>query len=581
MRHSILPVSPASREVTDNFRGYNHNPRINGNEFYDMMNMTSDLAPVLAPRKPRGMYARTASPQGLIAKEKVCYVDGESFVIGDQAVAMGLSTDPADCPKQLVSMGAYVIILPDKQYINTMDPQEHGPIEASYESQGDVTFQTCTASGESFDATISPSAPSNPGNLDYWLDTGSQPNSLKQWSEANGQWVSVSSTYIRIGAAGIGKDFKQYDGVKVSGILSEKLKDLNGSLLIQDRGDDYLIVSGLLDQVISQSELVQVKRRMPNLDFVIESGNRLWGCRYGLDADGNQVNEIYASKLGDFRNWSCFMGLSTDSYTASCGTDGPFTGAIAHLGYPLFWKETCVHKVYGSYPAQYQIQVTDCRGVQRGCDKSLAIVNEILYYRSRNGICAFDGSLPKDASYALGSEVYSDAVAGACGNKYYVSMKDSGGIWHLFVLDTAKSVWHKEDNLWAMEFCSLYGELYCIDAEHRNIITMLGSGEPYEEDVPWMVETGELGISDPDMKYISRLLIRLAMSPGSQVDVYAQYDLNPEWNHLCRIYRTDLNSFAVPVRPRRCDHMKLRFVGTGMGRIYSWAKTIERGSEHS
>ena len=68
---------------------------------------------------------------------------------------------------------------------------------------------------------------------------------------------------------------------------------------------------------------------------MIECGNRLWGCKYGL-VDGETVNEIYASKLGDFKNWNCFAGLSTDSYAAARGSDGPFTGAADYLGQPRF-----------------------------------------------------------------------------------------------------------------------------------------------------------------------------------------------------------------------------------------------------
>ena len=37
---------------------------------------------------------------------------------------------------------------------------------------------------------------------------------------------------------------------------------------------------------------------MPNMDFVIESENRLWGCRYGIANNGEVVNEIFA-KMGD------------------------------------------------------------------------------------------------------------------------------------------------------------------------------------------------------------------------------------------------------------------------------------------
>lgn len=219
--------------------------------------------------------------------------------------------------------------------------------------------------------------------------------------------------------------------------------------------------------------------------------------------------------------------------------------------------------------------------MQKGCHKSLAIVNETLFYKSRGGICAFDGSLPTDASYALGNEQYSDAVGGAHGNKYYVSMKRTDGTWHLFIYDTAKGMWHKEDNLHASAFCSNKDEMYAIDADNWNIISLFGSGEEFQDRVQWMVETGELGISSPDMKYISRLTIRMSMEIGAELNIYAQYDMSDEWVHICNIRGTSLRSFSIPIRPRRCDHMKLRIEGEGNTKIYSWTKTIEQGSDIS
>ena len=160
-------------------------------------------------------------------------------------------------------------------------------------------------------------------------------------------------------------------------------------------------------------------------------------------------------------------------------------------------------------------------------------------------------------------------------------MKDLNDVWHLFVYDTAKGMWHKEDNLHASAFCSCRSELYCIDADHMNIITMFGSGEEDAEEVPWMVETGEWGISSPDMKYISRITVRMSMAVGAKADFYAQYDMSDEWIHICTIRGTNLRSFSIPIRPRRCDHMKLRIEGEGMAKIYSFTKTIEQGSELS
>lgn len=579
MQYPTLKEQETSRQMIEVFKGYNHDLRISDGEFFDMKNMTSDYYPVLSPRGKRGVYAEPAKPAGLIAKDALCYVDGTDFVMNEYRIHMGLS----DGPKQLISMGAYVIIMPDKKWVNTLDLTEYGSIEASFASTADVTFSLCTVDGADYtDVVVSASEPAEPENLALWIDTSSTPHALKQYSETSAIWVQVPATYIKIASAGIGAAFEVYDGVTISGILNESLQDLNAAVVIWAKGDDYIVVTGILGAVTTQTVedgVITVERKMPNMDFITESENRLWGCRYGVAANGKVVNEIYASKLGDFKNWNCFMGLTTDSYAASCGTDGQFTGAITHLGYPLFFKENCVHKVYGSYPANFQIQTTACRGVQRGCERSLAIVNETLFYKARSAVCAYDGSLPAEVSDALGNEAYSEAVGGAHGNKYYITMKDAAGISHLFVYDTGKRMWHKEDDLPADCFCDCRGELYAIS--DGKIITMLGSGAQEEAAVEWMVETGQIGITSPDMKYISRLTVRLSLDIGSVVRFLAQYDLMDDWDEVCVLEGTSLRSFSIPIRPRRCDHMKLRIEGVGNAKIYSITKTIEQGSELS
>ena len=580
MLYPTLTEQPATRKMVDTFRGYNHNLRIGTGEFYDMENITSTNYPVLSPRQKRGVYASPQSVQGLIAKDSLCYVDGSDFVINEYHVSMGLSTAESDCPKTLISMGAYVIIMPDKKYINTADITDFGNIEAEVSTETAVSFELCKLDGGSYsDMTVSASEPQDPENMAVWLDTSTTPNVLKQYSETGGTWISIATTYIKISAAGIGAPFEVYDGVTISGIESDKLQDLNANMIIQAKGDDYIVVIGILDSVVTQTSAVTVKRQMPNMDFITEAGNRLWGCRYGVAVNGEVVNEIYASKLGDFKNWSCYMGLSTDSYAASCGTDGPFTGAVTHLGYPLFFKEGFLHKVYGNYPANFQIQSTACRGVQQGCEKSLAIVNEVLYYKARSAVCAYDGSLPTEMSTALGDVQYGSAVAGAHGNKYYISMADGSGAYHLFVYDTLKGMWHREDNTRVDAFCSCRGEMYFIDHADGKIKTVFGSGTPAEEKVSWMAETGVLGTDSPDKKYISRITFRMALELGAKVYIDAQYDSSGVWERLSSMTGTTLRSFAVPVRPKRCDHLKIRLSGEGDAKIYSFVKTVEEGSD--
>ena len=278
MEYPTLYVKQKSRTMADAFYGYNHNLRISDNEFFDMKNMTSDYFPVMAPRGYRGIYADSGKASGLIAKDKLCYVDGSEFVVGDDRIEMGLSTAAEDCPKELISMGAYVIIMPDRKYINTIKngtEYEHGNIDANYTTTTDVQFQLCTLTGDGYEnAKVTSTAPDNPENGTLWIDTSSKPHTLKKYSSVNAMWVSIATTYIKISATGIGKEFKQYDGVKISGINVESLKELNSSHALWGCGDDYLVVTGILDEVATQTVAqgpITITRKMPIMDFIVES----------------------------------------------------------------------------------------------------------------------------------------------------------------------------------------------------------------------------------------------------------------------------------------------------------------------
>ena len=406
-----------------------------------------------------------------------------------------------------------------------------------------------------------------------WLDTSRQPPALLQWSAGTGMWVSVDATYVRISAPGIGAAFRAGDGVSIAGAPEEVAQ--SGVIALADR--DHLVVPGLLEQEKTWEAPITVSRRLPEMDFVIECENRLWGCRYGPNAEGRIVNEIYASKLGDFKNWNCFQGLSTDSYAMSLGAEGPFTGAIQHMGYPLFFRENCLHKIYGSFPSNFRLQTTPCRGVQRGSGESLAIVGEVLFYKSPAGVCAYDGALPVEVSQPLGDRAYFDAAAGAHRGKYYISMADAGGEYHLFVYDRARNLWHREDGTQARCFCSCRDELYFLDGDGR-IVSVSGTGTP-EEAFAWMAETGDIGAQSPDSKYLSRLTLRLYLSPGAVARLSVRYDEERVWQPLAQLRGSPLGSVTVPVGVRRCDHLRLRLEGTGQMMLFDLTKTVMEGSD--
>ena len=588
--------------MIDEFRGYNHNTSIGSGEFYDMLNMSSEYYPVLSPRKKRRVH-KDVYAMGLIEKStifsgtylsRLCYVSGTSIYIGKNGYDMGLSLEREYQSRTLTSFGSYIIIMPDKKYINVVDPDDRGDIDYTWSAShvdgvpDSVSFTLCDILGAEYVADPSPTEPSSPENGQYWIDTSSTPHVLKKYSSQSAMWVSITTTYVKISRKGIGKDLKQYDGVTISGIVKSGVTDLNSSHVVWACTDDYIVVTALIDEVVTQEDsegIITVSRKMPIMDYVVESGNRLWGCRYGKNENGDFVNEIYASKLGDFKNWSCFMGLSTDSYYVSCGTEGQFTGAITYFGTPIFFKERCMHKVYGDYPANFQVQQTECNGVASGCSQSLAIIGTTLFYKSREAVCVYDGSLPVDISSQLGVYQKSTlAKAGATNKKYYIMMQDNDSKFNLFVFDVEKGVWHKESGFYTGGFCYSDGTLYCIDWDSARIITIDSDDETYdsaEDKVPWMVETGPIGMTLPDMKYISRLSLRMNVEVGSSAYVRIQYDSIGTWEQVANITATTLRSVSVPIHPRRCDHFRIRIEGEGDCKLYSMTRTIEQGSDVS
>lgn len=578
MQYPKLNIIQTSRKMLDVFRGYHHALRIGDGEFYEMENLTSDHYPLLSPRGKRGVFATPGIPQGMVARDELCYVDGGDFIIGETRVPMGLTAD--EKPKTLVSMGAYVIIMPDKKYICTADISDRGEIGAAVTTTDKTKFSLCDAQGTVYEKlVISPLVPEEPENDSYWLDTSQNPGVLRRYTLAHDAWLDITQTHIRIESAGIGTPFSVGDGVKISGAVSESLSHLNDITIVRERGDDFIVIRGMIEGGVTQDEPITVERGVPDMDFLIESENRLWGCKNGVGKDGENLNKIYACKRGDFRNWQCFAGEASDSVEMTVGSDGAFTGAVTHLGYPLFFKENCLHKIYGTNARNYQVQTTVLRGIQEGCSRSAAVVNEVLYYKSRTGVCSYDGSLPTEISSALGDISYGKAAAGAFGNKYYISMSDPSGAFHLFVYDTRKKMWHREDSTQTVLFCSCGDDLYYLDYATNRIMTVGGTGMKESEPIRWSAVSGIFGTDSPDKKYISRMDVRMKLDVGARVSFYAEYDSSGDYEYLFTMTGKTLQSFSVPIRPRRCDHLRLKIVGVGEAKIFSVCKTTEGGSD--
>lgn len=574
-----------SRDMIMNFSGYNHNLIIDDTAWYDEKNMSSELYPVMTQRKKRAILRTFTKPHGLHEHNgKLCWVDGTDFYYDGN-----IKGTVADSDKQMITMGAYVLIFPDNKYYLTTD-NTFGSLEQTKTfTSGTISWTPCTLDGSALSYTVQATAPTNPTDGQYWVDTSETPHVLKKWSAVSSMWVSVPTSYTKLSATGIGENFKRYDGINLKGMTDTHFRkenddgtyEDNADFVVYERGTDFIVIISATEtagtQTATEEAPVTVSRKVPQMDFVTESENRIWGC-------SSEKHEIYACALGDPFNWNEYLGTSEDSYTLTVGSGGDFTGAVTHLGYVLFFKENVIHRLYGTKPTNYQLTNIHARGIKKNSGNSAVIVNETLFYHSNYDICGFSSSLPSNVSSQLGGEMYTNAVAGACGSKYYVCLKDSSNQYGLFVLDTEKGMWHKEDSIQAKFMASVGTDLYMVDGSNRlisvngNTVSYAGQGAALEDDLEWFMESGKIGIETPDKKYMKKIQIRFEADKNADMKVYMQYDggkwetkyIMPKGGYLRSTFTTTL--------PRRCDTCRMRIEGRGNVKIYSISRTTEAGS---
>ena len=649
--YPTIQETARSQQVTDTFGGYNHNLKIPEGEFYEMENLCGDDYPLLATRKQRNTLQGSAENlKAMVSKGDNLYYIAEydstaktcGFYAGDKKV-MDLANTGS---RRFVSMGAYLLIWPDKVWYNTADGT-HGNMEKMFSAAAGTYLdhsltsslgpdgqeiydiyvlwyiRPCSRDGKTVYTVganygekrvvvvdgieyhyLNLTKPKEPKNGDAYIDRETRTPYI--YNDISKDWSAQDVPVMWLECKGIGSAFAPGDYIRVSGIdpgtySGQNVGDNPSDGVYREvlvTGENYIVLDayaptderGIMNDTPPAEGYVKAAMDIPDMSYVIEAQNRLWGCKYGT-VNGKLVNEIYASALGRFDVWRKYAGVSTDSYAASAGSDGRWTGAVNYQGYPLFFKEDRMHKVYVSASGAHRIQEYTMRGVQPGGAKSLAVVNGVLFYKARDCVCAYDGSgAPTDVSEKLNLNSLSrpgstTSIAAAYRDKYYLylQMNTPPGS-RLLVLDTRRGAWYRE-NLPSgsiTDFTEHMGSLLCgagdiEEIAHDNQESELSGTK--EGDVAWSCETGLIGYSTVEQKYISRFNIRMSLAQGAHMDVLVQYDSDGVWHNQGRLQGVGTRTFMLPVRPRRCDHFRIRLEGSGGVRIYSFAKIFEAGSD--
>lgn len=593
------------RQIID-FRGINYSPVGGEGELEESYNLSSEHYPWVSQRAGRKTEAVYLSPTGLYARGKLCVVDGEDFRYGGEIVGKVERGE-----KHFATINAKIVIFPDKKFYDT-HTGEFGSLEARYHCYaGDVSFTgtTLTVREKSYIDVAAPEEErqsldipatdtitvytgvthnKDTGALSF---TGGAQKAVSELAKGNIiQYECESNEYQIVEGVSSGGDtysvnvqlrqivlhnypnfdtaFSIGDAVDLSGCVT--LSGNNGSHIIRGiSGRTLTFDRDAFGQTGAESGAVRLERTVPNLTCICECDNRIWG------AEGTT---IYASALGDPKNFYVYDGLATDSYAVAVGTEGDFTACCAYSSTVLFWKENCLHKILGSYPAQYELYTYHVPGVQEGSEKSLCLINETIFYKGRDGIYAYSGGIPDNIGECFGPRRFSRAVGGSDGRRYYLSMLTGNGAWELYVFDTAKGIWLREDETHATDFAYLDGTLYYLDGRNGKVIR---TGQDREEEgrIEWALTFCRFNETTLGRKGYSRLYLRVELEAGA----WLKAEVSPDGAPFRQVYLTHnehARTMQIPILPTRCDSFLVRLSGKGECKIKSMVREFAVGSEY-
>lgn len=556
MQYNLIETKKNTQGQINSFYGLNRTEKGGYNEFLDMLNMSSDRFPCLAPAKAvrevltkdniRAVIAPKYSDNEITVFTGVAgtnfYYNGEMipFESGDMSITDGI-------PVTLVDFNGRIII-------------------CAYDSANDESimyYYGYTASDEAvvkrmekgvYDITCSAYSSGDPDTdvsvTNYLTSTGID-------------WTG----YFSVGDAVFIEGFKneQNNTVDLDSRYQSASKDRAISCIVEKVTSDKLylqLYNYLHTPLVFKSETagsVSVHIKIPTMNHVCIHNNRLWGT----NPNGEYV---YASKQGDCFNFNTFQGLANDSFYCEVGTPGGFVGIVSYRDNLVALKRDYIHHIYGDKPSNFTMpkQLSDC-----GCIdiRSAVQIGTTLYFLGYGGFYAYVGGQPEIISQKLDRK-YNTAVAATDGQKYIVSCKGNDGD-ELLVYDTRYGLWHKETYIDTVGSFRWHDRLYVATADKLL---------EYSTQTPqkWECESAVIYDNVFDNKGMTELWIRAKIDEGAGIDVYTSED-GGDWLKRSTLEPQGLKVYRIPIRFINGEFYQYRLIGHGNAVIYDIERVVSSG----
>lgn len=476
------------------FRGLNYSDLTRDGDLKDCINLSTRRYPFLTTRKKRVHLPEHDGATAMTVRGELVVLKGTDLYYGGEIVGK-----LSEGEKQFAVVNTKLCIFPDKKYLD-LNTKQVMSLGAFVQGSG-AKFVRSTG-----DMTVS-------------------------------GWGDLTAL------------FKSGDAVTITGCIKEPGN--NRTLRVVSVGKNLLHFGEdvLLDA--TEAGVIQIERRVPELDFICESNNRLYGC-------SNADRTIYVSAFGDPTNFFVEEGIATDSYAVAVGSEGDFTGCCKYASSVLFWKENKLHKLLGDFPTEYALYDSNIEGLQKGSHKSLQTINDVLYYLGIHGVYAYAGGAPQLLSDNFGEKLFTNGVAGQDGDTYYLSAKE-GEETHLLVYETKTGLWMREDATNAIDFARLGVDLYMLDDSGK---VWRIDGKANDTDVEWMAHFAPFYETLEGRKQFKKVRVRVELPKGSWIKAAMRYD-GGVWQETGKMLgkEADTVTFQLPVR--RCDSFEVRLMGKG------------------
>lgn len=319
---------------------------------------------------------------------------------------------------------------------------------------------------------------------------------------------------------------------------------------------------------------VTFTKGLPEMNYLCVANNRMWGCK---------EDTVYASELGNVFSWTRYGSEAIDPVYIESGDIGSFTGCCEYGGYPLFFKENEMYRVYGSTALDFSLVKVADYGLRKDSSHSISIVNSILLFLSPQGVCAFTGGIPAVISSGL-KKTLSDGVSGTDGKRYYLSVNDGDGR-RIYVYDTDNRVWSSEERDAKPLYMVNVGEDLVAMDEQGKISTVSKPsgnwGNKTEVRHNAYIEFADFYDDYIGKKDVGKIIMRISVDPTKNpVFVYIQYDSDGKWHRIGKIFSQSDKKKVVEFGfiPRRCDHYRIRLECKGIFTLYSMARQTDLGT---